>query len=80
MHEGKELFAKEFIHCDRVAVMSDRGWTHLTRKGIPAYEVYNLWAGNYQSICAVKNPEQEFFHIDLEGNPIYPERYTYLVI
>ena len=37
------------------------------------------WTGNFQeSFCAVRDNENQYFHIDLEGNNLYKEKYSYV--
>ena len=42
--------------------------------GEKVYTTSYLWTGNYQEdICTVRNDNNQYYHIDLNGNPIYKE-------
>jgi hypothetical protein len=51
---------------------------HILPDGIDLGLGRYAWSGNFQGgRCTVRNPEGEYFHLDLAERPAYPERFAY---
>jgi WG containing repeat len=81
--EGEPLYDKRFertfgYYFGRAAVNEAGQWHHLDTGGQAAYTQRYAWCGNYQeTICTVRDFNNQYFHIHLDGKPLYPERYSY---
>ena len=77
--EGLELYQKRYqrtfgFYCNRAAVIENNRWYHINEMGEKVYTTSYLWTGNYQEdICTVRNDNNQYYHIDLNGNPITNE-------
>lgn len=81
--QGQAIYDKEFkrtfgFYDKRAAVEDQDGWFHINISGLPEYPRRYAWCGNYQeSVCVVKDHQNNFFHINLDGEILYLEKYAY---
>ena len=81
---GNQLYPTRFtrtfgFYCNRAAVVQSNKCFHITDTGKQAYTDTFAWTGNFQeNLCAVRNNDNKYFHIDLDGNKIYNEQVIFL--
>lgn len=80
---GCPAYARRFVRTfgfyeGRAAVVSADGWHHVTPDGDDLSAARHDWCGNFQGgLCAVRDPDGAYYHVDLGGHPRYPERWRY---
>jgi hypothetical protein len=80
---GQPLYAERYArtfgyYCNRAAVIHNDIWFHLNELGNRVYKGTYSWVGNYQeTLCTVRNRQNQYFHIDLHGNRVYGDNYLY---
>lgn len=81
--DGQEAYGRRFkrtfgFYEGRAAVVSERGWLHITTDGEPLSPALYQWCGNFQGgRCPVRDGEGRYHHIDLHGNAAYSVRWAY---
>jgi len=72
-------FRRTFGFYDALAaVEDDEGWHHITPAGLDAYPQRYAWCGNYQErVCAVREHDGLYRHIDEVGAPCAAEAWRY---
>lgn len=81
--DGNEIYSQRYLrafgyYCNRASVISEHGWLHIDEKGQHLSNAIYKWAGNFQEdLCSVRDKEDKYFHVKLDGSPAYKMKYIY---
>lgn len=63
---------------ERATIVNEDNWFHILPDGSRISDHNYLWCGNFQyNRCAVKDNNNKYFHIDLNGQIVYSQKYNY---
>ena len=77
---SKKRYQRAFgYYFNKSSVVNYSLWFHIDTKGNRFYTENYSWTGNYQeSVCSVRNLNNEYFHIDINGNELYKSKYVFV--
>lgn len=77
---SKKRYQRAFgYYFNKSSVVNDSLWFHIDTKGNRFYTENYSWTGNYQeSVCSVRNLNNDYFHIDINGNELYKSKYVFV--
>ncbi len=81
--KGNELYHQRYVrtfgyYCNRAAVIDYNDWFHINEFGERIYYDSYSWAGNFQeSLCSVRDKNDNYFYINLNGDRLNVHHYLY---